>query len=74
VVAVVPGSAAEMCNTVAEVRAHVLALLLGGYSPEEVELALEGDQCILEGRTPLTDPTNVLLKEVAGDGSPQGSR
>jgi hypothetical protein len=63
-----------VCNTVAEVRAHALALLLGGYSPEEVEAALEGTQgCVLE-RTALSDPTNVLMQEVANDGSADSAR
>jgi DivIVA domain-containing protein len=61
-----------MCSTVAEVRAHALALLLGGYSPEEVEEALDratGEgACALE-RTALTDPNNVLMVEVTDNGT-----
>lgn len=64
-----------MCETVAEVRAHVLALLNRGYSPEEAEEAL-GRASYLEGCvldelpcTGLTDPTNVLMQEVTEDGT-----
>jgi hypothetical protein len=61
-----------MCQTVEEVRAHVLALLNRGYSPEEVEGILEGTPgCVLE-RTALTDPTNVLMQEVSDDGARRG--
>lgn len=63
-----------MCQTVAEARAHVLALLLRGYSPEDVEDRLaQGNGCVLEA-TALTDPTNVLMQEVTDDGAPEGSR
>lgn len=62
-----------MCETVAEVRAHVLALLNRGYSPEEVEVFLNRasyfEDCVLEEVTPLTDPANVLMQEVAEDGT-----
>lgn len=62
-----------MCETVAEVRAHVLALLLRGYSPEGVEEMLGQasyfEDCVLgyEPRTALSDPTNVLMQEVTED-------
>jgi hypothetical protein len=55
------------------VRAHALALLLGGMSPEQVEGILEATAdtrtCILDydGRTALSDPTNVLMVEVTED-------
>lgn len=56
-----------MCQTVEEVRAHVLALLVRGYSPEEIEAMLGTEAtCILEA-TALTDPTNVLMVEVVQD-------
>jgi len=61
-----------MCQTVAEVRAHVLALLDRGYSPEECETMLEAailtGGCILRA-TALSDPTNVLMQEVTEDGA-----
>lgn len=60
-----------MCQTVEEVRAHALALLLRGYSPEEVEAFLNQasyhEDCVLEQATPLSDPTNVLMQEVTED-------
>lgn len=60
-----------MCQTVAEARAHVLALLLRGYSPEEVEdmvadASRHGEPCIIPP-TALSDPTNVLMVEVTED-------
>lgn len=60
-----------MCQTLAEVRAHALALLLRGFSPEQVEEMLDGDTgvCLLDydGRTAFSDPTNVLMVEVTED-------
>jgi hypothetical protein len=67
-----------MCETVAEVRAHALALLLRGYSPEEVEEALNRasylEGCVLDELPPtaLSDPTNVLMQEVTEDGTRRG--
>lgn len=61
-----------MCETVAEVRAHALALLLGGASPEEVEGRLGKPGCILDPLTALSDPTNVLM-EVVDDGTAEGT-
>jgi hypothetical protein len=60
-----------MCETVAEARAHVLALLLRGYSPEEVEemvtdASLHGDPCVMPP-TALSDPNNLLMVEVPDD-------
>jgi hypothetical protein len=63
-----------MCMTVAEAQAHALGLLLAGYSPEEVELALEGRVQAPEPLTALTDPTNVLLTEVNEDGTSDSAR
>lgn len=66
-----------MCKTVAEVRVHALALLLGGSTPEEVEATLEAtadtQTCILDYRplTALTDPMNVMMVEVH-DGATNG--
>jgi hypothetical protein len=69
-----------MCQTVAEVRAHALALLLGGKTPEEVEAALVATsgtpQCILDHRplTSLTDPNNdPVFKEVTDHGAAEGA-
>jgi hypothetical protein len=44
--------------------ADALGLLLGGYSPEEVERILEGTLPHPDDRTALSDPTNVLMQEV----------
>lgn len=63
-----------MCQTAAEARAHALALLLAGFTPEEVEDLLEAGVTPEEARTALTDPTNVLMQEVTDDGAPEGSR
>lgn len=61
-----------MCDTVAEAREHILGLLLRGYSPEEVEERLgQGNGCVLAA-TALTDPNNVLMVEVADDGTRSG--
>lgn len=45
-------------------RGYVLGLLLTGYSPEEAEAMLEGRLVQQEAPTALTDPTNVMMKEV----------
>jgi hypothetical protein len=57
--------------TVAQAQAHALGLLLAGYTPEEVEEALEGR---VKPLTALTDPTNVLLQEVNEDGTADSAR
>jgi hypothetical protein len=54
-------------------REGLLALLLGGYSPEEVEAMLEGEMPYPDERTALSDPINVLMKEVH-DGTADGTR
>jgi hypothetical protein len=48
-------------------QAHILGLLLRGYSPEEVEAMLEGTLPWPGPPTALTDPTNVLMQEVTSD-------
>ena len=53
-----------MCETVEGAQAHALALLLRGYSPEEVEDALAP---YVTEPTSLSDPANVLLQEVSDD-------
>jgi hypothetical protein len=58
-----------MCQTVEEARAHVLALLLLGYSPEEVEAKLEVPEACVLDHTALSDPTNVLMVEVTDNGT-----
>jgi hypothetical protein len=62
-----------MCNTVEEGRTHVLALLLRGRSPEQVEEIIDqASGCVLEAVQPLTaltDPNNVLMQEVTEDGA-----
>lgn len=63
-----------MCRTVAEARAHALALLLAGFTPEEVEDLLEAGVTPEEARTALSDPTNVLMQEVNDDGPTDGTR
>lgn len=52
----------------------VLALrLLGeGYTPEEVEQALEVRWQAQRGATALSDPTNVLMQEVTEDATGSG--
>lgn len=64
-----------MCQTAEEVRAHVLALLDRGYSPEQVEEMLGQasyfEDCVL-GYTSVSDPTNVLMQEVTEDGTRSG--
>jgi hypothetical protein len=47
-----------------EARRYALGLLLAGLSPEEAERRLEGRLVQQEAPTALTDPTNVLMKEV----------
>lgn len=47
-----------------EARRYALSLLLAGLSPEEVETHLEGRLVQQAAPTALTDPTNVLMKEV----------
>lgn len=59
-----------MCETVAEVQAHALGLLLAGYSPEEVEAILAGELPVPGELTALSDPTNVRLQEVSDGPSP----
>lgn len=66
-----------MCQTVEEARAHVLALLNRGYSPEQVEELMAEPGCVLvlapklplHERTALSDPSNVLMVEVVEDGA-----
>jgi hypothetical protein len=48
-------------------REGLLALLVGGCSPEEVEAMLAGDLPYPDERTALSDPTNVLMQEVVQD-------
>lgn len=48
-----------------EARRFALGLLLAGLSPEQVEARLEGRLVQREAVTALSDPTNVLMKEVA---------
>jgi hypothetical protein len=52
-----------------EARRYTLGLLLSGLSPEEVEAHLEGRLVQQQAPTALTDPTNVLMKEVPECGS-----
>jgi len=47
-----------------EARRYALGLLLAGLSPEQVETHLEGRLVQREALTALSDPNNVLLKEV----------
>lgn len=60
-----------MANPEQEARlaAYVLGLLERGYSPEEAELVLEGTLPWPDEPTALSDPTNVLMVEVTGDGT-----
>lgn len=51
-------------------RGYALGLLLAGYSPEEAEVHLEGRLVQQEPRTALSDPTNVLMKEVPAMAQP----
>lgn len=52
--------------------ALALRLLNEGHSPEEVEEALEARWQANNPATALTDPTNVLMKEVTSDGQGRG--
>ncbi len=65
-----------MTNSSEQARrtADALGLLLGGYSPEEVERVLEGTLPHPDERTALSDPTNVLMQEVSTDGTTDSAR
>lgn len=54
----------------AHLTAVALDLLNRGCSPEQVEDVLTGALPHPDERTALSDPTNVLMKEVTGDGTP----
>jgi hypothetical protein len=55
-------------------QAHLLGLLLQGYSPEEVECMLEGALPWPDEPTALSDPSNVLMQEVNQDGTTDSAR
>ena len=61
-----------MCQTAAEAREHILGLLLGGCSPEEVEALIEGGPPCVLAPTALSDPTNVVMQEVTEDATRRG--
>lgn len=52
--------------------ALVLSLLSRGYSPGEAEQVLAGTLPHPDEPTALSDPTNVLMVEVPGDGARTG--
>lgn len=56
-----------------EARRYALGLLLSGLSPEEAEAHLEGRLVQREAPTALTDPNNVLMKEVTTMAQPRGA-
>lgn len=53
-----------------EARSYTLGLLLAGLSPEEVETHLAGRLVQQGPRTALSDPTNVMMKEVTSVAQP----
>lgn len=56
-----------------EARRYALGLLLAGLSPEQAEARLEGRLVQREAHTALTDPTNVMMKEVGTMAQPRGA-
>lgn len=63
-----------MTNGYERARRDALGLLLAGYSPEEVEQVLAGTLPHPDELTALSDPTNVLMQEVAEDGTSDSAR
>lgn len=54
-----------MTEAIGRAQRDALGLLLAGYTPEQIEDILAGDLPHPDEPTALSDPTNVLMKEVS---------
>lgn len=63
-----------MTEAAGRAQRNALGLLLAGYTPEEVERVLEGTLPHPDAPTALSDPNNVLMQEVSGDGTADSTR